>query len=235
MRTSSAEGTSRANGFPRLAVQGCHIKHCPVQVGCIPCSKRLVRDGMELLVVPDVGHLGRDGEVPPQQPRHARIHQGMGLIVDEQECCVCHVLPNRRNAFESFAVTWPLTSTGDHLLCQSQQRRGSSTPQPYGSQGRPELVQIARGNCVPAWKALQETGQEGTDNLGAGALQQYFNNQQQVWICAGLPPRESPAIRREPPEQSAAEGWHASSRAMSTWSFRRSHVRMPRGRGPWRS
>lgn len=235
MRTSSPERTSQANGLSRLAVQGSQVEHCPVQVGCIPSSQHSVCDFVQFLVVPDVGHLGGDGEVAPQQPRHARVHQGVGLVVDEQECRVSHVLPDCRNAFECITIKWPLTGTGDHFLCQPKQRRCAPTPQPYWLQGLPELGQLARGNGFPAWKALQETGQEGTNGLSASALQQNLHHEQQVRTCPGFSPRECPAISREPDEQAAAKGWGSPSRERSTWSFLRSHVRMMRGRAPRRS
>lgn len=235
MRTVSPERTSQANGLPRLAVQGSQVKHRPVQVGCIPSSEHPVCNSVQFPVVPDVGHLGVNGEVPSQQPRHACIHQRMGLVVDEQEHRVCHVLPNGRNVFELVAITRPQATADNHLLCHPKQWRCASTPQPDGLQGIPKLVQFARGNGFPAWKAPQETGQKGPDSFCAGALQQNFDNQQQVGIRPGLPPRECPAIGREPREQAAAKGWGSPSGETSTWSFLRSHVRIMRGRAPWRS
>lgn len=235
MRTVFLERASQANWSPRLAVLRSQVKHRPIQARCISSCKHLICDSVQLLVVPDVGPLRGDSEVASQQPRHACIHQGMRLAVDEQEYRVCNVLPNRRNVFECVAITRQQAATGNHLLCQSKQWRCASTPQSYGLQRLLKLVQFALGNSFPAWKALQKTGQEGSDSLGSGALQQHFNNQQQVRTRPGLPPRECPAIVLEPREQAAAKGRGASSREISTWSFFHFHVKITRGRAPRRS
>ena len=239
MRTVPPERTSHANRLPRLAVQGSHVKHRPDQVDRIPCCKYLVCNSMQFLVIPDVRHFGGDGEVPSQQPRHACVHQGMGLVVDEQEHRVCHVLTNRWHVLELVPIARPLTCTGNHLLCQFKQRGSAPTPQPYGLQGAPELVQFARSNGFPAWKTLQEARQESPDRLGAGALQQNFDNQQQVRTRLRLSPWECPAIGREPCEQAAAKGRSSPSGETSTWCVLNSHVKMLRARArgtplsPW--
>lgn len=232
MRAASPEGAGRTVRLPWFAVHRSNVEHRPVQVGSVTSCENLIRCRVQPFVVPDVSRLGGYDKVTTQQPSHARIHQGMPFPVDKQERCVGRVLPDCRNAFELFAVTWPEPATSNHFLCQSLQGRAASAPQPDRLQC---LTKFILGACCygfPAGKTLQEVRQEGSDSLGARALQQHFSDQKQVRACSGVPPRKRPSVRRKPRQQLAPKGGDSLSGNRGVWSFLNSHVKITRGRVP---
>lgn len=168
MRATSPERASCAYRASWQTIACRDVQHCPVKRNSIIASQHAVRQRVQGLVATNISLLREYDEVAPEQPRHAGVHQRVGLSVDEQECGVGHVLPNGWDAFEFLPRLGPSEPTANQLLRQALQERGAATPKANWSQGLGELRQAASGQGFPAGEFLQETRQESRHRLRAG-------------------------------------------------------------------
>lgn len=234
MLATPLERTAKAGRLPRLAIDRGHVEHCPVQLDGIFLREHLVCHGMQCLVIANVRHLGRNREVSPQQPGHAGIHQRVRLTVDEKQGGVGHVLSNGGKFFQFLPSPRPLPGKCGQSLRQAMQRRRPTPPEPDGTQGLGERVDVARGDLVPTGESVEESRQERGNRFRPGPLQQHLDHQFEVIACTVLAPRESTPISREPREQFRSKRLGALVGCRTTWRHCHVCVRIARRRAPMR-
>lgn len=108
MNATPPKRAIRALWLPGFTVACRDVEHCPVQLHGVPFREHPVCNGMQGLVITNIGFFGVNNEIPPQQPSHAGIHQGMWLAVNKQQDSICNVLPNSWHLFQHFTLLGPL-------------------------------------------------------------------------------------------------------------------------------
>ena len=228
MRTASLEWASYACRVSWQAITRRNVQHCPVQGDGITVAQYLICHDMQCLVVANVRLFGGYDEVAPEQPRHTGIHQRMWLIVDEQQCCIGHVLSDGGDLFEFFPISAPREPSLDQIHCQSLQGHGTATPETNWSQVVGKFRQVAFGQGCPARVFLQETWQESWHCFCAGPLQEHLYDQANVWGGIHLSPRKLSPLQGIPGDQFAAESGGSVARNRFLWNVTRIHGKIAR-------